>query len=236
MDSIKKIDKKWLILGAVLVLGLLWFSFSGSGDDATSGDSSPGETYSVESADGKVVGSIEIGSTYGDGDTQYWYTFLINDNVPNNGYCQSNDPNYCDSQATKDNESRNYRYGTVIAGTEGTDGFAASTYEPVYCNLDVIQSDLTAASINSDVRTDITCDAWDSTKWQPTEWFLVRNGATTTDLDALLQDLTLDIYDIADEFVIEVSDGGSTITSGVLDYANITNNELIHSFDIDVIE
>lgn len=234
MDNLKKIDKKWLILGTVVVLLLLWLGFGNSSNKQsdTSESSDKGRVYQVKSSDDEVTGNIEVGSTDNVGRTQFYYTFLINDKVPNNGFCQSNDLDYCKKQSAQESESRKYRYVLTFAGTESSDYLVATNYEPIYCNLDTVKNDLSAMAINSGTRVDITCDSYIAANWRPTEWFVARNGGYTDDIDALLSNLKLNIYDVANEFVIKVSDGGSTITTGGLDYSKVVNDKLVHSFTL----
>lgn len=245
MSASKLLNKKWPIAFALIVVLLVGFMLAkSSGDnqstDGASGSSSTvsaGNVYNYRSDDGKVTGAIKVVKTFSDGLTSFDFVFIINDDVPNNGFCQSNDPTYCNQESAQQAEEIEYRYGLTFASTESSDNLVAAVYEPIYCNLEQAKADL--FNIGYD-KIDVQCDGWMVANWKPTNWFVAKNRSSTKDFSEFLTGLTLNVYDIADEYTVRVTaraeDGGSTITTGGLSYDQILDNKKVNSFSLKLID
>lgn len=219
-----------LIIISIIIVGLFTPSTTDTESDKTL---KIGTVYNFKNKDGSNPAELEIVNVSESGLVTFNFAFIINHNVTNNGFCQSNDPDYCDKQTNKDIENIKYRYGVTFAESEDTDNLIATVYDPIYCNLDKAKADPLDIGYEG---VDIACNGWTVSNWKPTEWFVAKNTSSTRDFDSLLSGITLNIYDIADEFSLTVEYGGTTITSGRLDYSDITSNTLIDSFSFEYVK
>jgi len=241
MGSMKK-STKILLFAIVLVVVLVIASLlSGSNSDNQSTESAgnanhsvaANDVYSFRSEDGKATGKIKVVNTFESGLTSFDFAFVINDDVTNNGYCQSNDADYCKKEVSQQSENIKYRYGLTFSSTESTDHLVAAVYGPIYCNLEKAKAD--PLNIGYD-KIDVECDGWKVPNWKPTSWFVAKNRSSTKDFSKFFSGITLNVYDISDEYVVRVSDGGASITTGGLSYDQILGNKKVGSFSLSMIQ